>query len=245
MVRNRGGGSTDYALCLQYRGKPTHHLITRTNGEWTINKKPYGNHNSLFSIVEQFYSPVTGWPCQFKRAVACKSSSSSAAAGGSVRDTRSGDAALKRVLARARKEDDEPITDAEKEEMVSLAQLKKWFGPKIGFFLYDDGRDTPESHFAKLDKDNTGVVSLSALLRARKQSIKKRKDSVKGRPLSTAASASDTGSSPTWLHGPMEQDDANALLRDSNPEQGSFLVRGRPGSPDDYVMCLWYVVVEI
>lgn len=59
-IRERGIG---HVLCVVYRGRPTHHLIEKVDGQFSINKKTYGNTAStLEELVEYFKKPQTGWP---------------------------------------------------------------------------------------------------------------------------------------------------------------------------------------
>ena len=72
LVRELPDRPDNYALCVWYKGKPTHHLITRMpdgSGVWGVNKKPWGNKTELVDLIEQFFSPVPGWPVRFVTAV--------------------------------------------------------------------------------------------------------------------------------------------------------------------------------
>ena len=61
MVYNRPA-TNDQALCLIYRGKATHHLIsTNGNGEYTMNKKAWGGCRSLQGIINFLQKPAQGW----------------------------------------------------------------------------------------------------------------------------------------------------------------------------------------
>ena len=52
MVRSRAGKKTEFVLCVVYKGKPTHHLISK-NAEtnfYTINKKSFGDFSKLKEV---------------------------------------------------------------------------------------------------------------------------------------------------------------------------------------------------
>jgi len=63
-IRQRPDDDGEYVLCVVYKGKPTHHLIT-TNGGVKVNKKSYGGATTLEELVDVLSKPgVAGWPVQ-------------------------------------------------------------------------------------------------------------------------------------------------------------------------------------
>ena len=53
-----------------YKGKPTHHLVHEHEGGWLINKKSYGDHATMDSLIEALMSgDVARWPVQLAHPV--------------------------------------------------------------------------------------------------------------------------------------------------------------------------------
>ena len=42
--------SDEVVLCVIYKGKPTHHLMQSKEGSWVVNKKSYGEFESLTQV---------------------------------------------------------------------------------------------------------------------------------------------------------------------------------------------------
>ena len=66
LVRKRAENPGDYVLVVVYKKKPTHHLMTKANGVYTVNKKDYGAGATTVSVlVDHLSKPgVQGW-CVF------------------------------------------------------------------------------------------------------------------------------------------------------------------------------------
>ena len=64
-----GRADADYALCVCFRGKPTHHGIRKVGGDWQVNNMTEHNKPSFVDFVEQFKKPLQGWPVPFTTAV--------------------------------------------------------------------------------------------------------------------------------------------------------------------------------
>eukprot|EP00054_Salpingoeca_dolichothecata_P030073 m.241623 g.241623 ORF g.241623 m.241623 type:complete len:790 (+) comp26590_c1_seq1:61-2430(+) len=54
------------------------------------------------------------------------------------------------------------------------------------------------------------------------------------------ATASPSDGKPAWLHPAMSKDDAEVLMRRSNPSEGKFFFRDRTNAPGEYVLCVVY-----
>jgi len=87
LVRSRAGKKTEFVLGVVYKGKPTHHLITKVDGNYLINKKSYGDHPKVSSLVATLQKKGTPkWPVPLDKPVpsakylADQAASSSAAA---------------------------------------------------------------------------------------------------------------------------------------------------------------------
>lgn len=53
IVRQREPKSRDFVLVVMYNGKPTHHLMTKSEqGTWTVNKKQIVNEPELVKVCE-------------------------------------------------------------------------------------------------------------------------------------------------------------------------------------------------
>ena len=55
-IRQLADDDGEYVLCVVYKGKPTHHLIT-TNGGVKVNKKSYGGATTLEEVSYACYIP--------------------------------------------------------------------------------------------------------------------------------------------------------------------------------------------
>lgn len=63
VVRTRPGKANEYVLCVVYKGKPTHHLIAPNDQQQLcVNKKPFGGHSSIESLIGQLQTKTDGWP---------------------------------------------------------------------------------------------------------------------------------------------------------------------------------------
>ena len=63
VVRSRAGKPNEYVLCVVYKGKPTHHLIAPNDSQQLcVNKKPYGGHSSIESLIGKLQTKTDGWP---------------------------------------------------------------------------------------------------------------------------------------------------------------------------------------
>ena len=62
-VRSRLGTTTEFVLAVVYKGKPTHHLISKHGGNYLVNKRSYGDHPTLAALIATLQKPgVNGWP---------------------------------------------------------------------------------------------------------------------------------------------------------------------------------------
>lgn len=68
LVRERTRFPGDYVLAVVYKGKATHHLVSKENGEYyTVNKRLYGNATTLEQLIENLSKSTTpGWPVTLK-----------------------------------------------------------------------------------------------------------------------------------------------------------------------------------
>eukprot|EP00039_Didymoeca_costata_P018413 m.333341 g.333341 ORF g.333341 m.333341 type:complete len:394 (-) comp17127_c0_seq1:92-1273(-) len=75
LLRSREGKPDQYVLCVVYKGKPTHHLISKGENGFIINKKKYGDHNTVQELISQLAQPGTpGWPVPLDKPVPAKES---------------------------------------------------------------------------------------------------------------------------------------------------------------------------
>jgi len=63
-IRSRGDEFPDnFVMCVVYKGRPTHHLITKKEGVYIINKSSTGGSKNMSSLVEYLRVPNRqGWP---------------------------------------------------------------------------------------------------------------------------------------------------------------------------------------
>eukprot|EP00040_Diaphanoeca_grandis_P032407 m.196239 g.196239 ORF g.196239 m.196239 type:complete len:676 (-) comp32613_c0_seq1:356-2383(-) len=63
-IRERGADNPgDYVMCVVYKGRPTHHLITTKDGAFIINKSSTGGSTNLKDLVKYLKAPGRqGWP---------------------------------------------------------------------------------------------------------------------------------------------------------------------------------------
>lgn len=62
-VRTRPGKPGEWVLCVVFKGKPTHHLVTTLeNGSVAVNKKTYGDHKTIEGLISQLQNKTNGWP---------------------------------------------------------------------------------------------------------------------------------------------------------------------------------------
>jgi len=70
LVRSREGKKTEFVLGVVYKGKPTHHLITKVDGNYQINKKSYGDFAKVSLLIGQLQKPGTPkWPVPLDKPV--------------------------------------------------------------------------------------------------------------------------------------------------------------------------------
>lgn len=70
LVRSREGKKTEFVLGVVYKGRPTHHLITKVDGNYLINKKSYGTHAKVSALIATLQKKGTPkWPVPLDRAV--------------------------------------------------------------------------------------------------------------------------------------------------------------------------------
>ena len=63
LIREHGDPGV-YALAVTYRGKPTHHKVSKVDGVFAVNNKKYGEFTTLDELVGGLSaaSPPQGWP---------------------------------------------------------------------------------------------------------------------------------------------------------------------------------------
>ena len=70
LVRSRAGKKTEFVLGVVYKGKPTHHLISKVDGNYLINKKSYGDHPKVSALIATLQKPGTpNWPVPLDKPV--------------------------------------------------------------------------------------------------------------------------------------------------------------------------------
>ena len=71
-------------LSVVFKGKPTHHLVsTNEEGQLQVNKKTFGGHTSIESLVTALGTKQPGWPVALNNPLV----NHAAAAGGDTNDT--------------------------------------------------------------------------------------------------------------------------------------------------------------
>jgi len=72
LVRTRDGNHKgEYVLCVVFKEKPTHHLITKTeDGDLQVNKKTFGGHKDVANLVDVLKTKQPGWPVPLDKPVA-------------------------------------------------------------------------------------------------------------------------------------------------------------------------------
>eukprot|EP01147_Barroeca_monosierra_P005580 gene5580-7222_t len=62
-LRDRTNHPGDYVMCVQFKGKATHHLLRKNEaGFWIINNKQYGKCSTLSEIIDLLSKPHEAWP---------------------------------------------------------------------------------------------------------------------------------------------------------------------------------------
>jgi len=70
LVRSRAGKKTEFVLSVVYKEKPTHHLISKVDGNYLINKKSYGDHPKVSALIATLQKPGTpSWPVPLDKPV--------------------------------------------------------------------------------------------------------------------------------------------------------------------------------
>jgi len=104
LLRTREGKPGEYVLCVVYKGKPTHHLITKNpEGLYIVNKKPFGNTKKIVKLVETLSTKCPGWPVPLDKPVNRKGAASAKTAPAAAED----DDGAKEALAAAEKAKEE------------------------------------------------------------------------------------------------------------------------------------------
>jgi len=63
VVRSRVNKPDEYVLCVVYKGKATHHLMGKNeDGNFVVNKKPYGAHKTVEALIGHLGTKQPGWP---------------------------------------------------------------------------------------------------------------------------------------------------------------------------------------
>jgi hypothetical protein len=69
-VRTRAGVDNQYVVAVVFRGKPTHHLVTKgSDGTMLINKKPVGSKRTISDLVQALSKKQPGWPVALDKPV--------------------------------------------------------------------------------------------------------------------------------------------------------------------------------
>eukprot|EP00041_Stephanoeca_diplocostata_P031613 m.988954 g.988954 ORF g.988954 m.988954 type:complete len:1536 (+) comp23994_c0_seq4:216-4823(+) len=55
------GKTSDFVLSVIYKGNPTHHMLLKVDGEYTLNNQPTG-HSDINDVVEHFRAKRPKWP---------------------------------------------------------------------------------------------------------------------------------------------------------------------------------------
>lgn len=91
LVRSRGPDHPDdYVLCAAYKGKATHHLIVKDNGNYLINKKAYGDNPDVKDLINVLSKKIPGWPVVLNKPVNNPKAAGAAAKSGGVKKGASG-----------------------------------------------------------------------------------------------------------------------------------------------------------
>lgn len=62
-VRDRPNQPDEYVLSVNFKGKPTHHLVSKNeDGNFVVNKKTYGGHTTIENLVNALSVKQAGWP---------------------------------------------------------------------------------------------------------------------------------------------------------------------------------------
>eukprot|EP00039_Didymoeca_costata_P018674 m.334494 g.334494 ORF g.334494 m.334494 type:complete len:517 (+) comp17366_c0_seq1:136-1686(+) len=70
LARKRGKNHPDdFVLCVGYRGKPTHHLVTKKDGIMHVNNKNFGDFSKIEDLVSHLSSKQPGWPVPLNKPV--------------------------------------------------------------------------------------------------------------------------------------------------------------------------------
>eukprot|EP00049_Salpingoeca_infusionum_P008471 m.139684 g.139684 ORF g.139684 m.139684 type:complete len:1260 (-) comp14026_c0_seq2:430-4209(-) len=71
LFRARGGGASGFIISVVYKGKPTHHLAVKPEGQssFVVNKKSYGTAETVEQLAELLATKGTGWPAPLTQGI--------------------------------------------------------------------------------------------------------------------------------------------------------------------------------
>lgn len=76
LVRDRPKYPGEYILSVNYKGKPTHHLVSKNDeGTLIVNKKSFSGHKDIKDLVKELSTKQAGWPVALTVPSAPKSTS--------------------------------------------------------------------------------------------------------------------------------------------------------------------------
>lgn len=265
LIRSKGD---DYVLSVIYKGNPTHHAVSHSGTEFTVNKQSTGE-TSLAGVVEYLREKRPKWPVPLTDAVlpdgqapASTATTSTPAKAAPTPSTSASKGASNDVyhtqLDKARAE---AMLLEDGGANVSGKHLVRCKGGSTNdFVLSVIYKGTPTHHALvresegaefTLNKQPTGETSLEGVLAAYRE--KKPKWPVPltdiVRPISSGAAASQAPSAQSqasgnfkFLHKSASKADAEALLLadDGASKPGKFLIRTKGGSNTNFILSVVY-----
>eukprot|EP00040_Diaphanoeca_grandis_P028733 m.166808 g.166808 ORF g.166808 m.166808 type:complete len:781 (-) comp31439_c0_seq2:35-2377(-) len=254
-VRTRPGNEGEYALCVVYKGRPTHHLISpNDDGLLTVNKKLYGEHQKVTDLVKWLSVQRPGWPVplEFPKGTGGEADGPPAWLKGkiskediaeSLQPFENGKFAIREhtapdswALCVVYKERPTHHLIVFNDDGLLTVNKKPYGGAKTLVELVD-----------VLSQPTTPGWPVQLIVpKVQSKSVSKPTQQSKPKPPAGGGSggggAGGVSSDGGYLHAAMSKEEANALITSKGTGvDGNFFVRARgDGFPDEYVMCVIY-----
>jgi hypothetical protein len=228
VVRERPNTLTDYVLTVQFRNRPTHHLITRDeHGVVLINKQTWGPPlRSYIAMIERLQKPCEGWPVLLAHPVSWRT-------GGSLPPSRHPDTGAPFVDAAA--EAEEALERQQEEEAARFhsQRLRERQQQEDAMHI----QQQQEVLLQKLQKEREAAAAVAAATEE-KEKQRRRKVEEEERAVELAAraalasntqrappAATSNSAVPPYVHVGMTRIESDAVLEPCKNESGVWLVR--------------------
>ena len=216
LVWERPSAPAAYALTVVYKGKPSHHAISKgSNGIFAVNKKPFVTGEaakSLFGVVTALQGKVKGWPVPLATAIAVPAGGKKpthAVAGGSGGKEANDNADAVAPPPKPAKSTNKSIAGTtEEDSSTDNGHIKKDIGGVT---------ETTSS------SDKTAIKTISGATTSS----------------SSADASGGSGGAPVWLHGEITKEEAASKVMASGGVDGTYLVWLK-SPPSTYALTVVY-----